>query len=571
MLIHFLQRQAKVEFVSTLFLLRQTQRESTTGRRFERLVHSVPLWLQILAVLLLTWILVQPRYVKAKSTQRIAIVLDSSASMRVFQDQLPSTIRSEIPRLQGNAAHIEIWLMESDPSQGKLYRGTSTDDMLESLKKWSPTSGAIDPENTLRVARSLVGAEGAITYITDTPTESTPPYNASTIAIGKNTDNCGITGVSFTQRDGNLIWKSIVRNYAGTTQQRTWHLETPEGRSPTKSITLPAGRLTTLQGVFPANQPRCRIVLSDDSFDLDNSLPLVQPAPKTLLVRSTLSKESASLNDKILTSFPNLQPAAPSDTADLILTSTATTPRHSHLIVFPQDKATNRPYLTGNIVATRHPLTDGLNWQTLLVRNTISIPHDAADDVLLWQGSRPLIYLRTHPTSGNMALFLNFDIQQSNALKQPATAVLLLRFCEQLRENKRAPESRITEISEPLKLTRDTGENAAPLSFTSSALDGSVIESSTLPANAHHLFAPKTPGFFTIKQGDETLLTSATYFADTREADFSHCATDHRPASSSATAIDRHTRDDHLWRIWLGMVLAAALGTWVFSKPNQRA
>ncbi|MGB0775204.1 MAG: hypothetical protein ACPGUY_05125, partial [Akkermansiaceae bacterium] len=46
MLIHFLQRRAKVETISTLFLLRQTQRESTSGRRFDRLVNSVPLWLQ---------------------------------------------------------------------------------------------------------------------------------------------------------------------------------------------------------------------------------------------------------------------------------------------------------------------------------------------------------------------------------------------------------------------------------------------------------------------------------------------------------------------------------------------
>ena len=51
-LIHFLQRQAKVLPVSTLFLLAHTQRESVSGRRFDRLTNSVPLWLQILMVLL---------------------------------------------------------------------------------------------------------------------------------------------------------------------------------------------------------------------------------------------------------------------------------------------------------------------------------------------------------------------------------------------------------------------------------------------------------------------------------------------------------------------------------------
>jgi len=570
-LIHFLQRRAKVELVSTLFLLRQTQRESTSGKRFDRLVNSVPLWLQIFALLLLTWLLVQPRYVKAKSTQRIAIVLDSSASMRVFRSAVPSALEKEIPRLQGNAANIEIWLMESDPSKSKIYQGTSIEEMLIALEKWSPNSGATEPGNTLRVARSLVGAEGAISYLTDTPLPYAPPYNASYIAIGNDTDNCGITGVSFEQREGQLIWKAVVRNYSSTDQQRTWHLETPEGKSSDHPISLHAGRLSTIQGAFPNDQPRCRIVLSGDAFDLDDSLPLVRPAPKPLLIHSTLPKDSIQLSDRMISSFPNLKPVQSNNltNADLVVTSTDTTPRHSHLIVFPQDKTSSPPYLKGNIVAIKHPLTDGLNWQSLIVRATISLPHNKSDEVLLWQGNRPLIYLRSHSASGNKALILNFDINKSNALKEPATAVMLLRFCEQLRKEKIAPESRITETAEPLELTKRTGEKAPPLVRSLLALDGTVLEALTIPTHTSMISAPDSPGFFTITQGEETLLTSATYFADTREADFSNCATDDLPASTRSTAVDRHTRDDHLWRIWTCLILAAVLGAWWFTKSGS--
>ena len=569
MLIHFLQRRAKVELVSTLFLLRQTQRESTSGRRFDRLVNSVPLWLQILAILLITWLLVQPRYVKAKSTQRIAIVLDSSASMRVFKDRIEPAIRKEVPRLKGNAANIEIWLMESDPAKGKIYQGRSTEDMLTALEKWIPNSGATAPGNTLRVARSLVGTEGAITYITDTPLEMAPPYNASYVSIGQATDNCGITGISFEQNGSDLIWKAVVRNYSDTDQTRTWHLETPEGRSPGKSITLHAGRLATIQGAFPAQHSRCRVVMSADAFDLDNSMPLVRPAPKPLLVHSSLPKESIRLSDRMLTSFPNLKQAPNLGAADLVVTSTQTTPNQSHLIVSPQDKASNRPYLTGNIVATKHPLTDGLNWQTILVRASISLPHTESDDILLWQGNRPLIYLRSNPTSGKRALILNFDINKSNALKQPATAVLLLRFCEQLRNEKIAPETRITETSEPLKLTRRTDDNAEPLTFAAIDLIGKELSTKKIAPTASHLSAPDSPGFYTITQGKDTLLTASTIFADTREADFSNCSTDDLPASTMATVVDRHTRDDHLWRVWVCLTLATVLGAWFFTKSSS--
>lgn len=568
-LIHFLQRRAKVVTVSTLFLLRQTQRESTSGRRFDRLVNSVPLWLQILAVLLITWLLVQPRYVKAKSTQRIAIVLDSSASMQVFKKNITPALEKEIPRLQGNAANVEVWILESDPSKPKIYQGSSPEKMMEALSKWTPSSGAIEPSNSLRIARSLVGAEGAVSYITDTPTESSLPYHASYVSIGENTPNCGITGVSFEQRDGNLLWKAVVRNYSDKPQQRTWYLETSKGRSTPRELQLDAGRLTTLQGVFPAGEKRCRLVMSTDAFELDNTLPLVRPSPKPLLVHSTLPKESIRLSDRMLKSFPNLQVAPNNGAADLIITSTETTPTQSNLIVFPRDRSSSLPYLTGNIVAPKHKLTEGLNWQTLLVRASVSLPHNAADDILLWQGNRALIYLRTHPASGNKALVFNFDIQKSNALKQPAVAVLLLRFCEQLRHEKVAPETRITETGEPLELTRHQGNKAAPLIFNTLGLDGEILESTQFPTNTSILAAPNTPRFFTIQQGDETLFTSATYFADTREADFSHCANDDLPASTMATAVDRHTRDDHLWRIWTCLILAAVLGAWFFTKSNS--
>ena len=77
--IHFLQRKAKELPVSTLFLLEHTRREAASGRRFERLIPSIPLWMQLLSVLLLAWFLAEPRYRKAGSIQRVAVVLDSSA------------------------------------------------------------------------------------------------------------------------------------------------------------------------------------------------------------------------------------------------------------------------------------------------------------------------------------------------------------------------------------------------------------------------------------------------------------------------------------------------------------
>ena len=496
-------------------------------------------------------------------------MLDSSASISVFKNQITPALEKEIPRLQDNAANVEIWILESDPDKPKIYQGSSPEDMVAALSKWQPNSGATEPNNSLRIARSLVGAEGAVSYITDTPLKYTLPYHSSYISIGKKTPNCGLTGVTFSKHNNQLLWRAVIRNYSDSTQERTWHLETAKGNSSKKSVTLNPKSLTTIQGIFPPGQKRCRIVLQKDAFELDDTLPIIIPSPKPLLVSSDLPKSSSELSDRMLKSFPNLQAAPDNKSADLIISSTSTTPSSSHLIVFPQDRASSSPYLTGSIVAPKHKLTEGLNWQTVLVRASVSLPHDQADQVLLWQGNRALIYLRTHPTSGNQALVFNFDITKSNVLKQPATAVLLLRFCEHLRNQKIAPETRMTETSEPLQLTRHTNAQAPDLTINSINLAGNIVHTEQKPATSSSIRAINHPGFFTISQGDQTLFTSASYFADTREANFSNCATDNLPASHTATAINRHTRDDHLWRVWTCLILAAVSGAWYFTKTKN--
>ena len=97
--IHFLQKRAQIVPSSTLFLLQKTQKESASGRKFDRLINSIPLWLQLLAVLIITWLTVQPRFQKTNSTQRIAIVLDSSASMSVFIEETKAKLKETLPTL----------------------------------------------------------------------------------------------------------------------------------------------------------------------------------------------------------------------------------------------------------------------------------------------------------------------------------------------------------------------------------------------------------------------------------------------------------------------------------------
>ncbi|NNM28544.1 MAG: hypothetical protein HKO57_03425, partial [Akkermansiaceae bacterium] len=204
-LIHFLQRQARVIPISTLFLLVQTQRESVSGRRFDRLTNSIPLWLQLLMVVLLTWLLVEPRYVRPASTQQVAIVLDSSASMSVFKEKLTVALGEKLPELRGAAAKLDIYIFESDADQPTVYSGDSPEEAMESIAAWSPQAGATDPNNALRLARSRIKREGLLVFATDTPVDDLP-FDAQLLAVGEAAPNVGLTGATF-ERDGDtLVW-----------------------------------------------------------------------------------------------------------------------------------------------------------------------------------------------------------------------------------------------------------------------------------------------------------------------------------------------------------------------------
>ncbi len=569
LLIHFLQRQARVIPVSTLFLLEQTQRESTSGRRFDRLTNSVPLWLQLLMVLLLTWLLVEPRYKSKTSTQQVAIVLDSSASMSVFHKELLDALADEFPKLKGPASQLQIYLLTSDPNEPLLYSGDEAEQALAVLEEWSPTAGALDPNAALRLARSRIRSEGLLIYVTDNLERTELPFDAQLLSVGKPTDNLGFTGLSFSEDGKN--WQATVRNYADKEVSRGWQVLFPDGSlSEERQLSLSADGITTLTGSFPTGADYVTVKLAPDAFTLDDQLPIVNPEPKTLATLSELPPKFKDFEKRFLSFFPNLENDA-SEEPDLTLS--AYDPLlpiipETHSIITINETARSRKFLTGGLVAEPHPLTQGLNWQALQSRETIPFPITASDEVLLWQGQRPLIVLReVLPSESEQVnkpskhLIFNFDLSLSNALKLPSTVILLHRFTSGLREQKIAFEALNTETNQELTFARDPGQK---LILRQPADDG-TLKTSQQPAN-EVLRAPNLPGYFEVAQGETILLKSASHFADTREADLRGAESQNELTRLTASAVDQNTSEDKWWPLWVFATLAALLAAWHFTK-----
>ena len=572
--IHFLQRRSKLQTITTLFLLEQRRRESETGHRFERLRSSVPLWLQLMMVLGLTWLLVQPRWRREESVQRVAVVLDASASMQAGRDRALRELESRLMGLAAATATTEYSFLSSAPEAPAFYHGTDVSEGLGALKEWRPWLGSHDVTPALRSARSLVGHEGIVLFLTDHLPGHDLPYAARHLAIGESLENCGFAGVTIEERDGQPVFKALVRNFGSAVQSRDWWIEAAGQKTPAASIDIPAGQSRTLQAAFPSGTTRCKVVLSVDRFAADDELPLVRPEPKILSVALPAGDTaSAAAFREVFAAFPRLQTAAAAE-ADLLVTSydpLAPALPQTNACVFAGDPQPGAKYAVGLMLAEAGPLMDGLNWQSLLVRETLGIPRSKDDRVVLWQGERPLIAER-HTQGGPRQLLFNFDLQSSNARKLPAFAILLHRFIERLREEKISPESINVETNQRLRVAHATGTGSPALIFTREATTTTEVPgvaTSTVVADSALLRAPVVPGFFVVAQDGRPLLTAAAHFLDPRESDFTTATSGDTLAGLENTLVERHSEVDANWRLWTLLLVAALITSWWFTRDRS--
>ena len=533
--IHFLQRESRRVVTSTLFLFEALAPVSARGRRFERLRGSLPLWLQLAAVLLLTWLLADPLWLRKDSTQRVVVVLDSSVSMLAFRQELAHALAARLRAVSRAAVRTEWRLIESDSTRPTLYAGPELDALLATLPRWNPRLGTHDFQPALNAARSLVRDAGVALFATDRRTDL--PEGVELLAVGHPIDNCGWIGVSV---EGGT-WRALVRNHAATPQTRAWHLEAGGAAGPASTLTLAPGQTLTLTGLFPPGQDRCELVLSADAFPLDDRLPIVRAEPKPL----TLAVEPATPLDDFFRRLAGSASRAVTVPAhpDVRIGLAAANPAPGHAILFTAPEKETPAYLPGELVAENDPLTSSLSWNGLLCKDTASLPARDGDEVLLWRGERPLVFLRGG--RADRSLFVNFDLRQSNADRLPAFVVLLNRFLDGVRAEKVAFERLNVETNQLLAVA---GDPALP---PPRAPDGETP-----------LRAPAAPGFFEVTQGGRPLLSAAAHFSDAREADFRDAATIDTLAGKTTRLVERNSRQDPLWPVVALLLGAVCLANW---------
>jgi len=550
--VHFLQSRHRRREISTLFLVESLPEDTRSGAVFTRLRTGPQLWLQLLAVLLLTLLLSRPMWLRPESVQSVAVVMDVSTSMRAFRDETVAVVRDVLTRVDGVAGHTEWWLLPSDPTRPRLYHGEEVGEAIVATEKFDPRSGPHDPRAALMAARRQIGPEGLLIWVTDHP-ESSAPADAVVLGTGSPLPNSGFSGIRFSSESGRTrTWEASLLHFGPEPVEKEVRVVLDGNPSETRKVRLIPGAVTRLKGAAPPEVTRGRIELEGDAYEMDDVLPFVVPRARPLPYAVGLSDSRATWVERVMGTVPGS-----------VSSSEPVVVWREFPGTFPPAGFPGELYFAGRgepapyapAVPTDHPLVRDLSWSGFLGRPLADWRPAAGEEVLVWSGATPLITLRS--TAAGEQVWLNFRFEDSNADRLPAMVLFLHRFLRRVGERVPGTRTENLETRQALSLP-EHGEE--PITWRVESLSGEV-ESRTL--SSAPLRAPDLPGFVTVSAGTEEMLRAAVIAGDVEEADLRTAASRSLEESVLPEQRRRNSEVGFLTPLWFTLLGMALAGSWV--------
>lgn len=549
LVIHFLQHRSRKVTTSTLFLIDALAPESRTGRVWSRIRNSLALWMQIACVLLLTWVLVQPRWLLADTWQTVVFVMDDSLRMQAFRTEAIEAVRRDMEVIDSTRIPTHWVIMTSSSRKAPLYRGDNRALALDSLSGWIPAQGEHDPVAALRTAQTVVADYGVSRFVTFSPSR-VPPWQ-SAVGVGHVIDNVGFVGLIPDDQASGGGWRVAIKNHAPSVQLRRLELVFGE-TSTTQDIELNADSVAEIRVALPPGVDSVELKLNEDGFAKDDILPVMRERPKTLAVSIDADEKTLSFMEKLVRSIPgggvstgsapNLHIVVADDTDHL-------PPGPS--IVLARKAGKND---TGMVTPESHHLTRDLSWGGLLISGRGTFEAGPASQVLLWCDGKPLAWLQ------RQALVLNWSWSESNADRLASAVLLLRRFMEDVQAGTVTYASGNVATGSKFPVP-----GAAWMRFT--PLSGESVQ------QAYRGTTPDAPGWVEIareRDMQEVLFRGAVYPSDARQGDFSSCATFEHRGLGQERIVERISTPDPLVALWLALAATALLVSWIPGKQERR-
>ena len=586
--IHLYHRRLPPMSVAGLHLWGGEIRQPTPGRKRERLPVTLSLFLELLAALLLSLVLSQPRFGEIDSVQHIVAVLDGSASMSaVDSDGVSFRDRAfnEIARRVEAAPRGSVVTVIATGRRPVLLAGPGVhwSDAEKTLASWQPSATKHDFSTALDMATQLASTTGNVLFLTDDlPAENARlPDTVDVVSVGQPLGNVAIVAAR---------WGLDSRTLTGTVFVR---LANRGARAVESRVLGTAGEKKVFEAtvtlapdgekVFETEVPGGlgRIVLTvetaNDPLAIDNSVTLIEPQTRSVAVANRLPEDAVARGaiQRVLKTIPDVRSVEP-DQAHLLFDRASELPPSQRNLwwfgVGPIDtgdaaRKAARDLLGPYLIDKRHPLSDGI-----LLSGVV------------WSGVQPLSLEMTPIISaGNLMLLsrlngtqttaylLNLDLAKSNIAESPDWPILLSNLVEQRRDNLPGLRRWNYRLNEDVTFRLFEGVESDSVAERELKLEHNGTSKKLARTPIVELPPLVEAGIYTVRDGENEFAQFAVNFFDLEESTLKNLRPGSRESAveSSSGGYELDTTLTVLLMVGIVLIIGLAFGDWFVLRPKH--
>jgi Ca-activated chloride channel homolog len=570
--IHFFHRRYPPLVIAGAHLWGIETEVQTMGRRWDRLPLSASLFLELLAALVLTLLLSQPRLGILGTAKHLVVVLDHSASMLAGPPNGPAFREKALEELRGR--------MEQLPSGSRLtviLSGRVPQTIAGPAERWETAKLRLAdwrpglPKHSFQPAwdraAQFADTSGEMLFLTDhlPSEEEAVPSEMEVIAVGEALRNIALSTAEWTFDEGENTTKVYLRvaNFGQTRVSVDVQARSPEREIFSRTVAVPPESEEPLE--FEAapgtGQLTVEIFAPADGLAIDNTISLVEPKPRPVKVSVELAEGTAARDAvfKGLEAVPGIDIVSP-DEADLQIAAASSLPGSDPglwwLGIGPLDPSESAqeqaidlagPY----ILKRRDPLVRGLELGTLV-----------------WGGVQPMMGRFTPLISSDQSTLLakleatfttgyvlNIDFARSQLENSEDWPILLSNLIELRRKNLSGLDRWNYRLNESLRFRapeRPPGERGSKELKLISRTDSRTLVRG--PRDFVEIDSIDQAGVYELKDGKMVLDRLAVNYFDEDESNLSSLGTGHKEAEGGEGELFR-LDNPYSWLILLGLVL----------------
>ena len=609
--IHLYHRRYPPLLVAGLHLWGIETHTTTAGRTRERLPITASLICELLAALVLSLVLADPRWGNLGKVVHLVVVLDNSASMSsrppgLEEKSFRDAAIDELDRRAKQLPRGSVVTVLRTARRPEMLAGPAVpwEEAKPKLDEWRPALPKHDFQPTWDLASQLAAETGELLFLTDVvPDEKVAtPKLMEIVSVGRALENVSISAARWDFDSQTAKGRVFLRlsnhgkrganvRVAGSVGERIIFQE---------NVTLAAGVSSPLEVEVAGGLGRLSITTENigDGLPLDNRIELIEPKVRTLHVSLALSKDSPALKavQRALRGIPNVT-LTDTASAELIIAPAQPLPPSRRELAWlgigPFDSSEPARKASQDIVGPyvlekQNPLLDGLTLSGVVWGGVQPLKLDVAP--IITAGQNPLLS-RLNGTR-TTAYLLNLDFARTNLGESPDWPILLSNLIELRRDNlpglrrwnyRLNEEIRFRLIEDAPSIT--TAATSGDASAKNAERETELPESSRPLLLVHH--GQKRPlarapvvevppleeaDVYTILDGDRPIGEFAVNFFDSEESTLTDLRPGRRDPKEEAASSGFQIDQPLTWLVLVGIVLIllAALTDWRVLRPIGR-